>query len=189
MFTPRARTKLSNVCDEFDSDISKNDSERNEDSFENVTPTESTKYHNDQINFLDKQIKNLEEGSDLHLENTTNFDYQKKPLTTIERLRKYMNSRKPEKISKKIQLENLKKKYPFVKSPWNESRDRDQVKQYWPLTRADTNHCEFVLKWEHDHEKRIHKDMAWELLTEIKKNGKVSDEYLEEIHKKYEYYG
>lgn len=189
MFTPRARTKLSNVCDECDSGISQNDSEHSEDSFENKTPTESTKYYNDQMNFIDKQIKNLEKKSDYYLENTTDLNHQKKPLTTIERLRKYMNSPKPEKISKKSQLENLKKKYPFVKSPFNKFQDRDQFKQYWPLTSGkNMKIAEFVLKWECEHKKRIHTHMATELLTEWKEKGEVSDEYLEEIHKKYEYY-
>ena len=45
---------------------------------------------------------------------------------------------------------------------------------------------EFVLKWEYEHDKRIHKDMAWELLTELKQNNSISDEFSKMINEKYE---
>ena len=158
-------------------------------SFENITPKESKKYYNNQMNILDKQIKNIEENPGLHLDNTDDFNQEE--LTVIEQLRDFeyyeLDSKDPSKSSK---LADLKIKYPYVESSRDPFRDRDQYKQYWKL--VSTKHlkvAEYVLKWEHVHEKRIHKDMAWELLTEIKEKGEVSDEFLEEIHKKYEHYG
>jgi hypothetical protein len=83
---------------------------------------------------------------------------------------------------------DLKRKYPYVESQRIPSRDRVQS-QYWRLISGeDMKVTEFVLKWEYVHEKRIHKNMAWELLTEMNKKRKVSDEWLEKVYGKYENY-
>jgi hypothetical protein len=190
IFTPQAKKKITQICSKCDERISQNNSERNEDSFENITHTESKKYYNEQMNILDRQIKNIEEKPYIALENLSNFN-QEESFTIIERLRSFKyhkpNSKEPSKSSK---LAALKIKYPYVESLRNPFRDRDQYKQYWKLVSTkDLKVAEFVLKWEHEHEKRIHKDMAWELLTEIKEKGEVLDEFLEGVHKKYEYYG
>ena len=187
MFTPPVNKKITDICSQYDEKTSQNNPEHNKDSFKNSTLVESKKYFNVQMNFYNKQIKNIEETADLSLENTTDFEYEEEAPSTIERLRKYAN--KPEQISKKNQLENLKKKYPFVKSPFNPVRDRDKLKQFWSLVSTkEMNVAEFVLKWECEHKKRIHKHMAWKLLTERKDKGKISDEFLSKIHEEFEEY-
>ena len=86
-------------------------------------------------------------------------------------------------------MADLKIKYPYVNSSHNPFRDRDQLKQYWKLVSTkNLKIAEFVLKWEHVHEKRIHRDKVWELLTEIKEKRNVSDKFLQGILEKYEYY-
>ena len=188
MFTPTAKKIITEICDQCDKRISQNDSKNTEKSFENMA-LESKKYYKKQMDAIDIQIKNIGQIPNHILEKQSNFENQEKSLSTIERLKKYKNSHEPKKISKKVQLENLKKKYPFVKTPFNKFRDRDQFKQYWPLTGTKNfKITEFVLKWESVHGKRIHKDMAQEILTD-KKKMEISDEYLEKIYKKYEHYG
>lgn len=190
MFIPQAKKKIIQICSECDKGILQNNSERSEDSFENITLTESKKYYNDQMNSLDRQIKSIEEKLDLSLENSSDFNQEEEHFTIIERLRSFKyhkpNSKEPSKSSK---LADLKIKYPYVESPRNPFRDRDQYKQYWKLVSTkNLKVAEFVLRWEHVHKKRIHKNMAWELLTEIKEKGEVSDEFLKRVHKKYECY-
>ena len=188
MFTPTAKKIITEICDQCDKRISQNDSKNIKKSFDNTT-LESEKYYKKQMDAIDIQIKNIGQIPNHILEKQSNFENQEKSLSTIERLKKYKNSHEPKKISKKVQLENLKKKYPFVKTPFNKFRDRDQFKQYWPLTGTKNfKITEFVLKWESVHGKRIHKDMAQEILTD-KKKMEISDEYLEKIYKKYEHYG
>lgn len=143
------------------------------------------RYHDEMMRKLERQLEEANEPPKYSSEN-----YQEEETSVIERLREFnYNEIKTEKISKSSILENLKIKYPHVKSQFNPRRDRDQMKQYWKLVSTkNLKVAEFVLKWEQIHEKRIHKDMAWELLTEIKNNGDVSDKFLEDILKKYENY-
>jgi hypothetical protein len=148
------------------------------------------KYHEEIIKKLEKQIQDAEEDPKYSSINTDDLTQEQKSSKILEQLREFnydqLEIKEPSKSSK---LKNLKIKYPYVPSPHNPYRDRDQFKQYWPLVSTkNLKTAEFVLKWEHEHEKRIHKDMAWEILTEIKKNGDVSDEFLENIHKKFENY-
>ena len=91
-----------------------------------------------------------------------------------------------EKVTKTKLLEELKEKYPYGDSPFNKFRDRDPRQYSKLVSTKDLKVAEFVLKWEHDHNKRIHKNMAWELLTKIKEEGTISDSFLQELVKKFE---
>ena len=197
MFTPPANKKITQICIQCTEGISQNNSERNEDSFESITRKEVEEYINDQKNFYNKQIKNIEDVPDLSLENTNDFDYQEdseddvdetpeEHPSTINRLRRYANKLKPEKISKASKLRELKKKYPYFDSQFNRVRDRDERQYSKLVSTIDLKVAEFVLKWEHEHKKRIRKDMTWELLTERKDDGWISVELLEKMNKKYE---
>jgi len=90
-----------------------------------------------------------------------------------------------EKISKTKLLEQLKEKYPYFDVPFNRYRDRDPRQYSRLVSTKDLRVAEFVLKWEFEHKHRIHKNMAWELLTERKKNGEISDEFLKIIEEKF----
>ena len=143
------------------------------------------KYHDEMMRKLERQLEEANEPPKYSSEN-----FQEEEPSVIERLREYnYNEIETKKLSKSSMLENLKIKYPYVDSPRNPYRDRDQMKQYWKLVSTkNLKVAEFVLKWEHVHEKRIHKDMAWELLTEIIKNEYVSDNFFQYILEKYECY-
>lgn len=91
-----------------------------------------------------------------------------------------------EKISKSKLLEQLKEKYPYVDSPFKKYRDRDLIQYSKLVSTKDLRIAEFVLKWEHEHGKRIHKNLAWELLTKIKEDESISDSFLQEVEKKFE---
>ena len=91
-----------------------------------------------------------------------------------------------EKVTKTKLLEELKEKYPYGDSPFKKFRDRDPRQYSKLVSTKDLNVAEFVLKWEHDHNKRIHKNMAWELLTKIKEESTISDSFLQELEKKFE---
>jgi hypothetical protein len=54
------------------------------------------------------------------------------------------------------------------------------------VSREELNIAEFVLKWEFEHSHRIHKNMAWKLLTKIKEKNFVSKESFKRIEVKYE---
>ena len=87
--------------------------------------------------------------------------------------------------SKTSKLEDLKKKYPHGDKPFNRYRDRDPYQYHKLVSTKDLKVAEFVLKWECDNDKRIHKNMAWELLTERKQNNSISDEFLKMMNEKY----
>ena len=91
-----------------------------------------------------------------------------------------------EKVTKSKLLEQLKEKYPYGDSPFNKYRDRDPRQYSKLVSTRDLKIAEFVLKWEHEHGKRIHKNMAWEILTEIKEKNFVSDEIFKKLERKYE---
>ena len=99
-----------------------------------------------------------------------------KKINNIKRLSK----------EKKSLLEELKQKYPYKDSPFNKYRDRDPIFQYHKLVSTkNLRIAEFVLKHEHESGQRIHKDMAQKLLTELKRNGDVSDEFLQNLVKEF----
>ena len=91
-----------------------------------------------------------------------------------------------EKVSKTKLLDQLKEKYPYSDAPFNRYRDRDQRQYSKLVSTKDLKVAELVLKWEHEHKHRIHKNMAWELLTEQKNKGEISDEFLKIIEKKFQ---
>jgi hypothetical protein len=154
-----------------------------------MTDEESKKYYDKMIEALEKQIRDAdEEPKYSSIENSTDIDEQLEPNSTIERIRVSRNHKsRSENSSKTSKLNDLKTKYPHAYSSFNQYRDRDPIKQYHKLVSTkDLKIAEFVLKWEHEHGKRIHKYMAWELLTEFKQNNSVSDEFLKRINQKYE---
>ena len=91
-----------------------------------------------------------------------------------------------EKISKTKLLDQLKEKYPHSDVPFNRFRDRDQMQYSKLVSTKDLKVAEFVLKWEHENKKRIHKNMAWELLTRIKEEKEISDEFLNDLLEKFQ---
>lgn len=112
-------------------------------------------------------------------------------LEAAKRSPKFLTSKKIQKIKveKKVSkyklLEQLKEKYPYGDTPFNKYQDRD-LRQYSKLVSTkDLKVAEFVLKWEHEHGKRVHKNLAWELLTKIKEET-ISDSFLQELEKKFE---
>ena len=193
MFTPPANQKITQICIQCNEGISQNSSKRNEGSLENTTRKESEKFHNDRMNFMDKQIKDLEDVPDLSLQNTNDFNDQEDDVdetpeehpSTINRLRRYARKLKPEKISKASELRELKKEYPHSDNKWSYG-DRDERQYSKLVSTRELNVAEFVLKWEHEHKKRIPDKMARELLTERKDTGWISIEFMEKMKQKYE---
>ena len=138
---------------------------------------------NKELEKLEQRIREANEPPKYSTE-PINFETDEKKPTTIERLKKYTKKLTPQKISKASQLRKLKIKYPHPNGAWG-YKDRDE-RQYSKLVSTIELHvAEFVLKWEYEHQHRIHKDLAWELLTERIDNGKISDEFLEKMSQKY----
>jgi hypothetical protein len=128
---------------------------------------EQSEYFKKMNEVLDRQIREVEEPA---------------RYTSAESCENYETE---ERISKGEVLEKLKEKYPYSDVPFNRYRDRDPRQYSKLVSTKELNVAEFVLKWEHGHKKRIHKNMAWELLTERKNNEKISDEFLKNINLKY----
>lgn len=128
---------------------------------------EHSEYYKKMMGILDEQIEDVEKPPKFLTEGQ---------MQEIKRERK---------ISKTKLLEELKEKFPYSDVPFNRFRDRDPIQYSKLVSTKDLKVAEFVLKWEHVHGKRIHKNMAWELLTQIKENGSISDSMLLELEKKY----
>ena len=116
---------------------------------------------------LDKQIADAKEPPKFTDKSNQNFEIK-------------------EKVTKTKLLQELKEKYPYSDSPFNKFRDRDPRQYSKLVSTKDLNVAEFVLRWEHVHGKRIHKNMAWELLTKIKEEDTISNSFLQELEKKFE---
>ena len=145
---------------------------------------ENNEYYEKMMDALERQIREVKENTEYSTAESSNEDNEE--LSTIERLRKYKKKPKPKKISKKSLLEELKQQYPYKDSPFNKYRDRDPIFQYHKLVSTkNLRIAEFVLKHEHESGQRIHKDMAQKLLTELKRNGDVSDEFLQNLVKEF----
>ena len=107
-------------------------------------------FFNKNMEWFEKQIKNINEPPDSSLENTGDIDFQEEGPSTIERLRKYARESKSEKISKISILNNLKKKYPYFDSKFNQHRDRNERQYSKLVSTKNLKVSEFVLKWEGD---------------------------------------
>ena len=129
---------------------------------------EHSEYYKKMMGILDEQIE----------------DVEKPPKFLTEE--QVQNIKIEKKISKTKLLEQLKEKYPYSDVPFNRFRDRDPRQYSKLVSTKDLKVAEFVLKWEHEHKKRIHKNMAWELLTAMKENKIISEEFLEVIDKKFQ---
>lgn len=124
---------------------------------------ESSDYFKKLMNSLDEQIKKTDEPQ----------KFKEHGTYTIEESEKT--------ISKKKILDELKKKYPYSDVPFNKVRDREQIQYRLLVTPKNLLVAEFVLKWEFEHQQRIHKKMAWKLLTELKEKNQVSVEFLDQL--------
>ncbi len=143
---------------------------------------ESNDYFEDVMRTLERQIKEIDEPTKYSSAESSYDSHE--DSSTFNQIRKERKS-KVAKITKKSQLEELKKKYPHSGSKWAYG-DRDQIQYSKLVSTKELNVAEFVLKWEYDHQHRIHKNIAWELLTERKGNGIISDEFLKSIKLKFE---
>ena len=153
-----------------------------------MSDIESKKYYDKLIESLEKQIRDAEEDQKYSsIENKIDIVEQYESPSTIERIRVSRNYKpKFQGQTKTSKLEDLKNKYPHGNKPFNRYRDREELQYHKLVSTKDLKVAEFVLKWECEYDKRIHKDMAWELLTELKQNNSVSDEFLKRVNEKYE---
>jgi hypothetical protein len=128
---------------------------------------EQSEYYKKMMEVLDRQVREVEEPT---------------RYTTADACENYEPE---ERVSKKTLLNKLKEKYPYSDAPFQKYKDRDERQYSKLVSTKELNVAEFILKWEHDHGHRIHKNMAWELLTERKNNGSISDEFLKIIKLKF----
>jgi hypothetical protein len=90
--------------------------------------------------------------------------------------------RKNENLTKTMQLEKLKERYPYYKTKFNSRTDRS-LEQYSKLVSTQNlKIAEYVLKWEHDNKQKISKNLAREILSDpigfLKQHSmKIGDPY------------
>jgi hypothetical protein len=129
---------------------------------------EQSEYYKKMMEVLDRQVREVEEPA---------------RYSSIESCENYETE---ERVSKTALLKKLKEKYPYSDAPFQKYKDRDERQYSKLVSTKELNVAEFILKWEHEHGHRIHKNMAWELLTERKNKGSISDEFLKIIEKKFQ---
>lgn len=154
-----------------------------------MTTKEARDYFEKLMNDLQKKIDEIDANPSKLKPFSMDENYQKEDYqeeghqegnSTDNKQKENHHKHKSQKYTKKDHLDELKEKYPHPTGKWGYN-DRDERQYSKLVSTKELNVAEFVLKWEFVHQHRIHKNMAWELLTERKENGSISDEFLKQI--------
>jgi hypothetical protein len=145
---------------------------------------EHSEFYKKMMEVYDRQIAKAEEPmqfSEIKFSeiNESNSDDVKTP-------RKTTKEKKPRPVSKTQLLNQLKEKYPFHQSDYNKYRDRTPFQYHKLVSTKNLVIAEFVLKWEHVKKKRIHKNMAWKIFTQLQTNDEITNEFLTSLLDEFE---
>ena len=146
--------------------------------------TEHSEFYKKMMEAYDRQIREIEQPTKYSSAESTNdddFESNDDSRPEKEKHEKPKRKKNNKPISKAQKLRELKEKYPYHSSEYKRYEDRDPLQYHKLVSTKNLIIAEFVLKWEHLKKKRIHKNMAWKILTELQNTDEITDEFLNSL--------